>query len=71
MARGRAKERRRLLPGAVEVRAGRIGAAAFAELFAHPATAGLPVIVETPTESHEGHAADIALLKGDLKGLAH
>jgi deoxyribonuclease-4 len=43
--------------------AGRIGTAAFAELFAHPATAGLPVIVETPTEKHEGHAADIALLK--------
>ncbi|MEU8614909.1 deoxyribonuclease IV [Actinoplanes sp. NPDC048791] len=42
---------------------GRIGAAAFAELLAHPATAGLPVIVETPTEEHEGHAADIALLK--------
>ena len=42
---------------------GRIGAAAFAELLAHPATAGLPVIVETPTERHEGHAADIALLK--------
>jgi deoxyribonuclease-4 len=42
---------------------GRIGAAAFAELLAHPAVAGLPVIVETPTEQHEGHAADIALLK--------
>ena len=42
---------------------GRIGAAAFAELFAHPATAGIPVIVETPTVEHEGHAADIALLK--------
>ena len=46
--------------------AGRIGAAAFAELLTHPATAGLPVIVETPTEQHEGHAADIALLK-DLR----
>ena len=45
---------------------GRIGAAAFAELLAHPATAGLPVIVETPTKEHEGHAADIALLK-DLR----
>jgi deoxyribonuclease-4 len=43
---------------------GRIGAAAFAELLAHPATAGIPVIVETPTKEHEGHAADIALLKG-------
>jgi deoxyribonuclease IV len=44
--------------------AGRIGAAAFAELLAHPAAAGIPVIVETPTKEHEGHAADIALLKG-------
>jgi deoxyribonuclease-4 len=43
--------------------AGRIGTAAFAELLAHPATAGIPVIVETPTVEHEGHAADIALLK--------
>jgi deoxyribonuclease-4 len=37
--------------------------AAFAELFAHPAAAGIPVVVETPTKEHEGHAADIALLK--------
>nr|WP_239140247.1 MULTISPECIES: deoxyribonuclease IV [Actinoplanes] len=43
---------------------GRIGSAPFAELFAHPATAGVPIIVETPTVEHEGHAADIALLKG-------
>ncbi len=42
---------------------GRLGTAPFAELLAHPATAGIPVIVETPTEEHEGHAADIALLK--------
>jgi deoxyribonuclease-4 len=42
---------------------GRIGTAAFAELLTHPATAGIPVIVETPTVEHEGHAADIALLK--------
>ncbi|GIE96826.1 deoxyribonuclease IV [Paractinoplanes rishiriensis] len=42
---------------------GRIGTAPFAELLAHPATAGIPVIVETPTVEHEGHAADIALLK--------
>jgi deoxyribonuclease-4 len=41
---------------------GRIGAAAFRELFTYPALA-VPVIVETPTEKHEGHAADIALLK--------
>ena len=44
--------------------AGRIGTAAFTELLAHPATAGIPVIVETPSgKEHEGHAADIALLK--------
>ncbi|MEU8243782.1 deoxyribonuclease IV [Actinoplanes missouriensis] len=42
---------------------GTIGAAPFAELFAHPATEGVPVIVETPTVEHEGHAADITLLK--------
>ncbi|MCO8276101.1 deoxyribonuclease IV [Actinoplanes sp. TRM 88003] len=42
---------------------GRIGSAPFAELLAHPATAGIPVIVETPSVEHEGHAADIALLK--------
>ncbi|BFU46092.1 deoxyribonuclease IV [Krasilnikovia sp. MM14-A1004] len=42
---------------------GRIGAAAFAELLAHPAAAGVPVVVETPTVGHAGHAADIALLK--------
>jgi deoxyribonuclease-4 len=41
---------------------GRIGTAAFAELMTHPATAGIPVIVETPTVEHEGHAADIALM---------
>jgi deoxyribonuclease-4 len=43
--------------------AGQIGTAAFAELLAHPAAAGVPVIVETPTEGFAGHAADIALLK--------
>ncbi len=43
--------------------AGRIGTAAFAELLAHPATAGVPIIVETPSDEHVGHAADIALLK--------
>jgi deoxyribonuclease-4 len=48
--------------------AGQIGEAAFAELMAHPATAGIPVIVETPTGTGpEGHAADIALLKS-LRG---
>jgi deoxyribonuclease-4 len=43
---------------------GMIGAAAFAELMTHPATAGIPVVVETPTEGPAGHGADIALLKG-------
>jgi deoxyribonuclease-4 len=42
---------------------GSIGAAAFAELLAHPAAAGIPVIVETPSEGFAGHAGDIALLK--------
>jgi deoxyribonuclease-4 len=43
--------------------AGTIGEAAFAELLAHPAAAGVPVIVETPTTGHAGHAADIATLR--------
>ncbi|MEH0844135.1 deoxyribonuclease IV [Micromonospora sp. CPCC 205711] len=41
---------------------GSIGEPAFAELMAHPATAGVPIVVETPTEKHEGHATDIATL---------
>ncbi|MFJ5231212.1 deoxyribonuclease IV [Kitasatospora sp. NPDC088391] len=50
--------------------AGHIGAPAFAALLAHPATAGVPLVIETPDGRHdpariEGarHAADIALLK--------
>ncbi|GLY20652.1 deoxyribonuclease IV [Micromonospora sp. NBRC 101691] len=42
---------------------GTIGEPAFAELMTHPATAGVPVVVETPTEKHVGHAADIATLR--------
>jgi deoxyribonuclease-4 len=42
--------------------AGLIGAAAFGELVAHPAVAGVPVLVETPVED-DGHARDIATLK--------
>lgn len=42
--------------------AGRIGADAFAELFRHPATREVPVIVETPGKGPE-QAADIAALK--------
>jgi deoxyribonuclease-4 len=45
------------------VGAGSIGEAAFAELFNHPATAGVPMVVETPSVGATGHAADIALLK--------
>ncbi|MER5455787.1 deoxyribonuclease IV [Micromonospora sp. NPDC002389] len=42
---------------------GLIGEPAFAELMRHPATAGVPILVETPTEGYEGHAADIATLR--------
>ncbi|WP_341716937.1 deoxyribonuclease IV [Micromonospora sp. FIMYZ51] len=42
---------------------GTIGEPAFAELMRHPATAGVPILVETPTERHEGHAADITTLR--------
>jgi deoxyribonuclease IV len=41
---------------------GRIGEAPFAELLRHPATAGVPVIVETPSTGGTGHASDIATL---------
>jgi deoxyribonuclease-4 len=41
---------------------GNIGEAPFAELFAHPAMVGVPVVVETPSEGTAGHAADIATL---------
>jgi len=48
--------------------AGSIGTAPFAELLGHPAMAGVPVVVETPSErdgvAWAGHAADIALLTG-------
>ncbi|MFF4102347.1 deoxyribonuclease IV [Streptomyces sp. NPDC001903] len=46
---------------------GHIGRDAFAELFAHPAMEGVPLITETPG-GKEGHAADVALLK-ELRGL--
>lgn len=42
--------------------AGHIGAEPFRELFAHPATEGVPLIIETPG-GKEGHAADVARLK--------
>lgn len=45
--------------------AGHIGAAAFGELFRHPATEGVPLIVETPNGGPKGTgmARDVALLK--------
>ncbi|WP_238018330.1 deoxyribonuclease IV [Dactylosporangium sp. AC04546] len=43
---------------------GTIGAAAFTELLAHPATSGVPLVVETPSGADAAeHAADIALLR--------
>lgn len=41
---------------------GHIGADPFRELMAHPATEGVPLIIETPG-GKEGHAADVARLK--------
>ncbi|WP_399092252.1 deoxyribonuclease IV [Streptomyces sp. BBFR2] len=49
--------------------AGHIGAAPFAELFTHPATDGVPLVIETPG-GPEGHAADVARLK-ELRAGAH
>ena len=46
--------------------AGRIGADPFRELFTHPATAGVPLVLETPDRdatAGAGHAADLRLLK--------
>ena len=42
--------------------AGHIGEEPFQELFSHPATAGVPLVIETPG-GKEGHAADVARLK--------
>ena len=45
---------------------GSIGVDPFGELLAHPSMAGVPIVVETPSEldgtSWGGHARDIALL---------
>jgi deoxyribonuclease-4 len=53
---------------------GSIGAAPFAELLAHPSVAGVPVVVETPSELDgsptAGHARDIALLRSLRDGTA-
>ena len=57
--------------------AGTIGAEPFRELLAHPSMAGVPVVVETPSELDgsptAGHARDIALLcrLRDEGGRAH
>ena len=46
------------------VGAGQIGLDAFGALMTHPATHGVPVIVETPTDAAgAGHAADVATLQ--------
>ena len=49
--------------------AGHIGATAFADLFAHPATAGVPFILETPGSREPGNP-DADLLR-QLRALAH
>lgn len=41
---------------------GHIGADPFVELFTHPVSAGIPVVVETPGPK-ESHARDVATLK--------
>ncbi|MDJ1135360.1 deoxyribonuclease IV [Streptomyces iconiensis] len=41
---------------------GHIGIEPFGELFTHPLTAGVPLVIETPG-GKEGHAADVDLLK--------
>ncbi|WP_028649246.1 deoxyribonuclease IV [Nocardiopsis sp. CNT312] len=46
--------------------AGHIGAAPFGELFTHPVSAGVPLVLETPGPAGP-HAADVAALKG-LRG---
>jgi deoxyribonuclease-4 len=39
-----------------------IGIEPFGELFRHPASRGVPIVVETPG-GEAGHAKDVALLK--------
>lgn len=46
---------------------GEIGIEGFAALMKHPALAGLTVIIETPANTPEDHARDIAVLK-ELRG---
>lgn len=42
---------------------GSLGEAPFAELLAHPAARGVPIVVETPNDGPPGHRADIATLR--------
>ncbi|MGH3648967.1 MAG: deoxyribonuclease IV [Micromonosporaceae bacterium] len=52
------------------VGAGQIGVGGFAELLAHPAAAGVPVLVETPAQPDgAGHAADLATLRSLLPAI--
>lgn len=46
----------------MNIGAGHIGEEPFRALFSHPATEGVPLVIETPG-GKEGHAADVALLK--------
>lgn len=43
--------------------AGHIGTGAFAELFRHPVSRGVPMVIETPGRSAEPHRADVETLK--------
>jgi deoxyribonuclease-4 len=43
--------------------AGRIGAEPFAELFRHPVSRGVPMVIETPGRSADPHRADVETLK--------
>ncbi len=43
--------------------AGRIGAEAFAELFRHPASRGVPLVIETPGRGTDPHRVDVETLK--------
>jgi deoxyribonuclease-4 len=47
--------------------AGQIGAAPFAELFRHPVSRGVPLVIETPGRSADPHRADVETLKA-LRG---
>ncbi|HET6634271.1 MAG TPA: TIM barrel protein, partial [Streptomyces sp.] len=47
---------------------GHIGATPFAELMTHPATEGVPLVLETPG-GEAGHARDVARLKELRAGL--